>query len=530
MLLFFFLSNHNLLCTNLQHVLGAKQCDENGLLDLEDAAVLPNMGQTVNQVIKLPARETDKPIVEPLISNAQKKKQTDKVIPPMKRNLPRRKVTILKDPTVFDDEHQPPVSKLKYTECIINEHNYVKAPNVTQKGFHREHFAVTVANQSGERKITMINSISNDQNITDNLNNNIQPNASGHKKTALSNSKSKQKSRANQSTSTNTLPDENEDERKKKALAAVTIPNVSHSNEARTVQPIETNPPLEPLPQKPQLVTSIKTVAPNRTVPRFVKRHKQAQINKSPDVPPLIKRINGYKYPSYMKKPSLKRHGLSIVFPDLCLKYTSGNCYLNESRCKRKHLLPKSEELWAKLRYISKADVCRIIDIYFIRNPVLLRNYFHVFCQYFGKYKCQDMLLTLVDICTNVRYKMAKYLKFILEGLLACGLMYRNAIERIIRCVKEQNIEVEHYILDSILDPRNESIIIFGKMLNTLANKVTIRFNENHLNCLIDEFFKNRNDSIQGIVWTVIGRKDEFGLDMSKITELHRFTVHGMEI
>lgn len=161
------------------------------------------------------------------------------------------------------------------------------------------------------------------------------------------------------------------------------------------------------------------------------------------------------------------------IFKNICAKYLLDECD-NES-CLYIHDLPQPKDVRNKLEAMAYDEVQMAYShVKSIRK--LLHKYFCTFCEYFAQNGYKDDLMTMMRMCNDPQNEMQSYLAHVLDGLIAFGVPFSQALLTILEHQKQLTDKTIFVLTNMIFDKRNDNVVLFLKDLKFFFNQLKFKF------------------------------------------------------
>lgn len=164
-----------------------------------------------------------------------------------------------------------------------------------------------------------------------------------------------------------------------------------------------------------------------------------------------------------------------------CYDFLNNKC--PKTNCRFAHYLAKEEEVRHKLSGASRDIIISTYRFVASRDDLFVK-YFPLYADAMGRNSMRHQLWETISDCEQSR-RPIQYYRYVVEGLIMCGLTPVQAVQIIIDRHTKKNFHQINVIVDLIIDT-GEGILTFLPWLEDILNVKEYRFAITAINWLLD--------------------------------------------
>lgn len=200
------------------------------------------------------------------------------------------------------------------------------------------------------------------------------------------------------------------------------------------------------------------------------------------------------------------------IFDNVCLKYLSNECFMEDTLCQFVHQLPCPSKLSRNLDIADRKDVEEAHEHLLLKYERLLIECWPVFCRYYGRRNYREYLRLAIGPVSMLGTVCIEYqlLTEILNGLIISGVVYRTAIQLIINELEEvlegdDQTQFE-FVWKIIFDSRNDGIKTHLSHFATAMIRDDSNSNTDAINQLLQIQLDDDTINVRDITFNILKR------------------------
>lgn len=145
------------------------------------------------------------------------------------------------------------------------------------------------------------------------------------------------------------------------------------------------------------------------------------------------------------------------LFGNVCLLWLENQCYSLDS-CYFPHALPSKRDIQRNLELCDRKEIEEAQNELLLKHEKLLKEYFSVFCEYYGQQKYPEYLRKLIKF--GAEKQKCQLLKDIVNGLMITGIKYHLCVDLIMNEMDVIDDDDQFSLIwKIILDSRNADVV-----------------------------------------------------------------------
>lgn len=146
------------------------------------------------------------------------------------------------------------------------------------------------------------------------------------------------------------------------------------------------------------------------------------------------------------------------LFGNACIRNLIDGCY--DIQCRFSHDLPSSDQVLLNLESATIEQVSEAYNELLLHYPVLMEQYFRVFCVFYGRKKFRTQLLEMSHVCAQSD-KPESFMQEIVNAFVSTGMPYSTSVDWLIKesTAACHNPRYRILALDVALDLQNTKLL-----------------------------------------------------------------------